>query len=212
MAEAADDYEQALREIDRQRQDLVRIEALLSEHREREATLRNTLLTAQELADEVRENAQQEARVIMREAQGRADLLLEKTQGRPSELEREITELRLKRGDVETSLGASIAALQHALEFIRKQDQPHGGEKVRLHRFAEPPTTLSRVARERAERTSAEHAACLRPAGAKSAYRSWDSRLQQFSTGFPLRSNVGRAECQAPISATSGSRPPTGSP
>ena len=57
MAEATDDYEQALRVIDRQRQDLVRIEALLSEHREREVTLRNTLLTAQKLADEVRENA-----------------------------------------------------------------------------------------------------------------------------------------------------------
>lgn len=134
MAEATDDYEQALRVIDRQRQDLVRIEALLSEHREREMTLRNTLLTAQKLADEVRENAQQEARVIMREAQERADLLLDKTQGRLDELEREITELRLKRGDVETSLGASIAALQHALEFIRKQDQPRGSEKVRLHR------------------------------------------------------------------------------
>ena len=140
IAEAADDYEQSLREIDRQRQDLVRTEALLSEHREREATLRNTLLTAQKLADEVRENAQQEARVIMREAQGRADLLLENTQGRLNALDREITELRLKRGDVETSLGASIAALQHALEFISKQDQPHGGEKVRLHgpRQADP--------------------------------------------------------------------------
>ena len=68
LAEAADDYERALRELDRQRQDLAQMETLLSEHREREANLRNTLLTAQKLADEVRENAQQEARVIVREA------------------------------------------------------------------------------------------------------------------------------------------------
>ena len=134
MAEAADDYEQALREIDRQRQELVQMEALLSEHRDREANLRNTLLTAQKVADDVRENAKQEARVIVREAQGRADLLLQKSQGHLEELERAINELRLKRGDVETSLEASIAGLQHALEFIRTQDQSQRSDKVRLHR------------------------------------------------------------------------------
>jgi cell division initiation protein len=47
MTEAADDYEHALREIDRLRQDLARMEALLNEHRDREDNLRNTLLTAQ---------------------------------------------------------------------------------------------------------------------------------------------------------------------
>ena len=134
LAEAADDYECALRELDRQRQDLAQMETLLSEHREREANLRNTLLTAQKLADEVRENAHQEARVIVREAEGRADLVLQHTQARLDDFEREMTELRLRRGDVETSLEASIAALRHALDFIRAQDSPLRGENVRLHR------------------------------------------------------------------------------
>ncbi len=134
LAEAADDYECALRELDRQRQDLAQMETLLSEHREREANLRNTLLTAQKLADEVRENAHQEARVIVREAEGRADLVLQHTQARLDDFEREVTELRLRRGDVETSLEASIAALRHALDFIRAQDSPLRGENVRLHR------------------------------------------------------------------------------
>src|SRR5262245_3409234 len=53
LTEAADDYENALREVDRLRQDLMRQEGLLAEHREREANLRNTLLTAQRLADEI---------------------------------------------------------------------------------------------------------------------------------------------------------------
>src|SRR4029077_21044384 len=82
MTEAADDYEHALREIDRLRQDLARTEAALSEHRERETNLRNTLLTAQRLADEVKEQAQNEARILVREAQGRSDLLLQKGQAR----------------------------------------------------------------------------------------------------------------------------------
>ena len=38
LTEAADDYEHALREMDRLRQDVSRLESLLGEHREREPT------------------------------------------------------------------------------------------------------------------------------------------------------------------------------
>ncbi|HJR61044.1 MAG TPA: DivIVA domain-containing protein [Vicinamibacterales bacterium] len=133
LTEAADDYEHALREIDRLRQDLARMESLLADHREREANLRNTLTTAQRLSDEVKESAQNEARMIVREAQGRGDLLLQKAQARLEEIERDITSLRLRRRGVEGSLETSIQTLYHALEFIREQDQQPEGE-VHLHR------------------------------------------------------------------------------
>jgi cell division initiation protein len=133
LTEAADDYEHALREIDRLRQDLARMEALLTDHREREANLRNTLTTAQRLSDEVREAAHNEAKLIVREAQGRGDLLLQKAQSRLEEIERDITELRLRRRGVEGTLETSIQTLYHALEFIREKDQQPEGE-VHLHR------------------------------------------------------------------------------
>ena len=123
LTEAADDYEHALREIDRLRQDLSRMEALLGDHREREANLRNTLVTAQRLSDEMKEAAQAEAKMIVREAQGRSDLLLQKAQARLEEVERDINEMRLRRRGVEGSLEASIQSLYHALEFIREQDE-----------------------------------------------------------------------------------------
>jgi cell division initiation protein len=134
LTEAADDYEHALREIDRMRSDLARMEALLGEHRDREANLRNTMLTAQRLADEIKESAQNEAKLVVREAQGRADLLIQKAQGRLDEIDRDINELRLRRRDVEGSLEASIQSLYRALEFIRDQDQNRPDEKVLLHR------------------------------------------------------------------------------
>jgi cell division initiation protein len=132
LTEAADDYEHALREIDRLRNDLGRMESLLTEHRERETNLRNTLLTAQRLAEEIKDAAQNESKLIIREAQGRADLLLQKAQVRLEEVERDINELRLRRRGVEGSLETSIQALYHALEFIREQDRPD--DKVLLHR------------------------------------------------------------------------------
>src|SRR4030095_434860 len=157
LTEAADDYEHALREIDRMRSDLARMEALLGEHREREANLRNTLLTAQRLADEVKAAAQAEAKLIVREAQGRADLLLQKAQVRLEEVERDINEMKLRRRDTEGSLEASIQALYRALEFIRDQDQQRAEDKVLLHRprQSEAAPGLSRPADVRVDERKA---------------------------------------------------------
>src|SRR3954454_25046263 len=147
LTEAADDYEHALREIDRLRQDLHRMESQLREHRDPELTLRNTLLTAQRLADEVKTAAQNEAKMIVREAQGRGDLIVQKAQARLEEMERDITELRLRRRGVEGTLESSIQSLYYALEFIREQDKPD--DKVLLHRprAAEGPAAPRDVAR-----------------------------------------------------------------
>ena len=54
----ADDYEQALRETDQLRQELMRTEAALAQHREHEKNLQSTLTTAQKLSDDIRANAQ----------------------------------------------------------------------------------------------------------------------------------------------------------
>ena len=130
----ADDYEQALRETDRLRQEVARLEGIVGGHREQEKSLQSTLLTAQKLADEIRLNAESEGKRLMREAEGRADLLLQKTQSRVEEVQREIDGLRLKRRDVESSLEGTIAALRNALEFVHEQDVKEREDKVLLHR------------------------------------------------------------------------------
>jgi cell division initiation protein len=134
ITEAADDYERALRDNDRLRQELAKLEAVLGEHRGQEKNLRNTLMTAQKLADEIKEGAQHEASRILREAEGRADLLLQKSQARLDDVQREIDNLRLKRREVETSLEGIIATIQNTIGFVREQDSRHREEKVLLHR------------------------------------------------------------------------------
>ena len=147
LTEAADDYEHAMREIDRLRSDLMRMEALLAEHRERENNLRDTLLTAQRLSEELKGSAQTEAKLIVREAQGRADGLIQKAQVRLDELDHNCNELKLRRRDAEGSVEASIQALYRALEFMRDQDQERSEEKVLLHRprQADQPTPQNKA-------------------------------------------------------------------
>jgi cell division initiation protein len=134
LTEAADDYEHAMREIDRLRGDLMRMEALLAEHRQRENNLRDTLLTANRLSEELKEAAQTEGKLILREAQGRADVLLQKAQVRLDELDHDCNELKLRRRDAEGSVEGVIQALYRALEFMRDQDQSRSEEKILLHR------------------------------------------------------------------------------
>ena len=134
LAAVADDYEQALRETDRLRQDLARMEAVLNEHREHEKSLKTTLLAAQKLADDIKAGADSEAVRIIREAQGRSDLLLEKTQWRLEDIQREIDGLKLKRRDVETSIEGTIHALRNTLEFVREQETREREDKILFHR------------------------------------------------------------------------------
>jgi cell division initiation protein len=145
LAAVADDYEQALRETDRLRQDLVRMEAVLNEHREHEKNLQATMMTAQKLSDDIKANAEAEAqrivsaaehdaRRVLRDAEARSDLLLEKTQARLEDIQREIDGLKLKRKDVETTIEASIQTLRNTLEFVREQEGRERDERILLHR------------------------------------------------------------------------------
>ncbi len=136
----ADDYEQALRETDRLRTDLARLEGIVSQHRENEKNLQNTLVTAQKLADDIRGNAEEEARRIVRDAQSRSEMLLQKTEARLEDIQREIDGLKLKRRDVETTIESTIQTLRNTLEFVKEQEQRERDDKIVFHRprLAEP--------------------------------------------------------------------------
>jgi cell division initiation protein len=140
----ADDYEQALRETDRLKQEVARLEGILGGHREQERRLQNTLMTAQRLADDIRGNAEEEARRIIRDAEGRSELLLEKTQARAEDVQREIDGLKLKRRDVEASIESIMQALRNALEFVREQEAREREDKILIHRprLAEPEAKI----------------------------------------------------------------------
>src|ERR1051325_4656393 len=82
LQEAAEGFDHAMRENERLRMEIVRLEASLNQFRELEGSLKTTLMSAQRVADDMRENAQQEAARIQREAEGRTELLLQKAQAR----------------------------------------------------------------------------------------------------------------------------------
>lgn len=129
LEQAAECFEQALRENDRLRQDVGRLEGALSQYHQLEGSLKNTLMSAQKLADDMKENATQESARIVREAEGRSELIIQKALARLEDVQREIDGLRMKRRETETHIEAMISALSHTLTFVREQDQRERNEK-----------------------------------------------------------------------------------
>ena len=134
LLEAADGFDHALRENERLRMDIVRLETSLEQYRALESTLNTTLMTAQKVADDMRDGAQKEAQRIIRDAEADAELMMQKAQSRTEDIEREIDGLRIKRREAETTLEATIAALHNTLDFIREQEDSEREDRVVPHR------------------------------------------------------------------------------
>ena len=134
IEEAAEAFDAALRENERLRQEIARLEGSITQYRDMEGSLKSTLMSAQKVADDMRENAVQEAQRLVREAEGKADLLLQKAQARSEDIEREIDGLRIKRREAESTVEATIAALNNTLDFIREQDRRERDQRVVPHR------------------------------------------------------------------------------
>ncbi len=105
------------REKDEVERQLRQVEQIVKEHREREAVLKNTLLTAQKAAEDIREAARREAETVVKQAEIQGDRLLELAQGRAHEVERGILELRAHRTALRTDVRALITRLTSILDL-----------------------------------------------------------------------------------------------
>src|ERR1043166_636345 len=80
LEEAAEGYDEALRETDRLRQELGRLDAPLAQYRQIEESLKTMLVSAQKHADEMKETAVKDAAKIIKDAETRAASMMEKAQ------------------------------------------------------------------------------------------------------------------------------------
>src|ERR1039457_4970489 len=70
-----------------------RLDAQVKGYQEREDSLRNTLVTAQKMTEEIKGNAKREGDLIMKEAELRAEKLLDQAHQKLAQVQAEIAEL-----------------------------------------------------------------------------------------------------------------------
>jgi cell division initiation protein len=105
------------RERDNLEQEVQTLRALIDEHRQRETMLKNTLLTAQRVSEELKEAARRQAESVVKEAEIQSDRLLELAQARAHEVERGILDLRAQRTTIRTDIRALVTRLTTILDL-----------------------------------------------------------------------------------------------
>ncbi|MDA8345991.1 MAG: DivIVA domain-containing protein [Thermaerobacter sp.] len=94
LDEIVREFEALLRERDQMRLKLEEAEQNLTRFRQVEEHLQRALVVAQQTADDLRQNAQKEADLVVREAQQRAEQVLDQGRVQVREVERDLIERR----------------------------------------------------------------------------------------------------------------------
>ncbi|MEC4685144.1 MAG: DivIVA domain-containing protein [Nitrospirota bacterium] len=102
-----------------------RSEAQLQEFRDMENTLRETLMTAQQMVEDYKTNARKEAELILREAELKADTLIKDAQERVVKIHEDIVDLKGIRRHFKEELKRLIESHVRMLEFdeVRESEE-----------------------------------------------------------------------------------------
>ena len=113
----AGEMERLLRQNQDLQEELTHARNALGEMREREAMLKETLLTTQKVTDELKANARREAELLLADAGLRAEKVVLAAEEQRLELVNEIREIKRQRIDFESSLRALLDKHQRMLDL-----------------------------------------------------------------------------------------------
>lgn len=100
----AEELERLVRENLDLMEELARVKATLKELRDREETLKETLVTTQKLTNELKSKARRDIDAMMAEAEVKAERLMHNAEERRLELIKEVQEIKRQKIDFEVSL------------------------------------------------------------------------------------------------------------
>jgi cell division initiation protein len=103
-----------------------RLDAQVRANQEREDSLRNTLVTAQKMTDEIKTNATREAELVLKDAELKAERLLEQAHRKLAQVQAEIAELARQRDVFAAKLRGLLKTHQELLDFQLEQPGPRG--------------------------------------------------------------------------------------
>ena len=89
-----EEMEDLLRENSNLKENIQRAESQIREYRDMETTLRETLMTAQQMVEDYKINSRKEAELIVREAESKADSVIKEAHERVIKIHEDITDMK----------------------------------------------------------------------------------------------------------------------
>ena len=118
----AEEIERLIRDVDRLARENAMLREDLHDHNQRERILKDTLLAAQQVSEEVKNNARKEAELIVKDAELLSERLVGQTMSRVADLERTIQDLKIERRAARNKLQATLDTIQQLIMLDAEQE------------------------------------------------------------------------------------------
>jgi len=138
LISVADFVSGLLKEKDDVARDLAEKNRQLSEHRDREKTLKNTLVSAQKAVEQMKANAEKEAKLLVSEAEVKAERILNNAHNRLAQIHDDIAELKRQRTQLEIKLRSTIETYLKMLDMQQEEEAGISDLESKVKFFTKP--------------------------------------------------------------------------
>ena len=118
----AEEIEHLVREVDRLTRENAHLREDLDDHSQRERILKDTLLSAQKVSEDVKTNARKEAELIVKDAELLADRVIGQSMSRVADIERAIQDLKIERTGLRGKLQLAVDTVQQMIVLDAEQE------------------------------------------------------------------------------------------
>lgn len=118
----AEEMERLLKDVDRLSRENQFLREESAENVERERILKETLLSAQRVSEEVKANARKEAELIVKDAELLSERIIDHAMSRVGDLERVIQDLKIERKGARNKLHAILDTCQQLVQLDAEQE------------------------------------------------------------------------------------------
>jgi cell division initiation protein len=122
-----EEMEDLLRENASLKENAIRLENQIKEHKDMETTLRETLVTAQQMVEEYKSNARKEAELLIKEAELRADAIVKESQEKVIKIHEDIVDLKGIRRHFKEELKRLIEGHLKMIEYDKEREEEGQG-------------------------------------------------------------------------------------
>ena len=120
LDQMADAFESLLKQNENLKEDFRRLQLEIQGYKNREDAFKRALLNSQRVIEQMKENAQKSAELIVAEAEVKAEKILNKAHNRLAQLHEDIAELKRQRMQIEVQISSVIEAHGKLLEISKE--------------------------------------------------------------------------------------------
>ncbi|MBU2620956.1 MAG: DivIVA domain-containing protein [Proteobacteria bacterium] len=137
LEDIADAFQLLMNENETLKNEIDKLKQDIQKHLSREETFKLALLNSQSVLEQMKDNAQKSAEVIIADAEVKAEKILSRTSNRLVQLQEDISELKRQRIQLEVRIASVIEAHSKLLDMGRGEQKAMDEEDAKVKLFAQ---------------------------------------------------------------------------